>query len=80
MSVLVCVYVCVCAPLIVGSFGRCQLMREHGQGCELPHSASLSALVGMVPVGIGHDGERDSEDDVPWAGTGTSLVEDSCHR
>lgn len=48
---------CVCVPLIMGSFGRCQPMGEHGQGSELPHSASLDALVGMVPTGIGHDGK-----------------------
>lgn len=38
----------------------------------------FDALVGMVPMGISHLGKRDSEDDVPWAGIGTSLVEDLC--
>ena len=81
----VCVCACVCVhartcifdPLIIGLFGRCQPMGEHRQGCELPHSASLAVLVGIAPMGMGHDGKRDSEDDVLWIGTGRDR---SCGR
>ena len=52
-------------------------MGEHRQGCELPHSASLAVLVGIAPMGMGHDGKRDSEDDVLWTGTGRDR---SCGR
>lgn len=42
-------------------------MGEHRWGCELPHSASLGA---HVPMGMGHDGKRNSEEGVLRAGTG----------
>ena len=85
LPMCMCVCVCACVPVHTWATwwmpanGR-TLLGRHRLGRELPHPASLGALVGMIPMDIGHDERGVSEDDVPWAGAGTCLVEGQCHR